>query len=197
MTVAGQAVVPVDLINIGHWLRLLLGAPTTTGTTNFIHTFARARPRCPAMRWRSATRMCRASTCAPACVPTRWRWTSRRPAQRPRPSGCWVRVRRAREPRQAARRSARLHGFTRRRGPSPAAAWRWAQVTGARLTYANGMEAVRTIRADRRVEGVIPHRPLPPARSPCALREHDAARQAQAGTSAEFALAFTSTPTAA
>jgi hypothetical protein len=31
--------VPVDLINIGHWLRLLLGAPTTTGSTNFIHTF--------------------------------------------------------------------------------------------------------------------------------------------------------------
>ena len=39
VTVAGQAVVPVDLINIGHWLRLLLGAPITTGTTNFIHTF--------------------------------------------------------------------------------------------------------------------------------------------------------------
>jgi hypothetical protein len=31
-----------------------------------------------------------------------------------------------------------------------------AQVTGARLTCANGMEAVRTIRADRRVDGVDP-----------------------------------------
>jgi hypothetical protein len=33
VTVAGSAVVPVDLINIGHWLRLLLGAPTTTATS--------------------------------------------------------------------------------------------------------------------------------------------------------------------
>ena len=40
VTVEGDVVVPVDLINIGHWLRLLLGAPTTTGTNpNFIHTF--------------------------------------------------------------------------------------------------------------------------------------------------------------
>ncbi len=38
--IAGQAVVPVDTIHIGRWLRLLLGAPTTTGTNpNFIHTF--------------------------------------------------------------------------------------------------------------------------------------------------------------
>ena len=40
VTVQGQAVVPVDLVNIGHWLRLLPGAPTTTGTSpNFSHTF--------------------------------------------------------------------------------------------------------------------------------------------------------------
>ncbi|MBX9702249.1 MAG: hypothetical protein K2X74_22625, partial [Acetobacteraceae bacterium] len=40
VTVAGDVVVPIDLVNTGHWLRLLLGAPTTTGTSpNFIHTF--------------------------------------------------------------------------------------------------------------------------------------------------------------
>lgn len=36
---AGDAVVPLDLTNIGHWLRMLLGAPVTTGTTNFTHVF--------------------------------------------------------------------------------------------------------------------------------------------------------------
>ncbi len=36
---AGDAVVPLDLSNIGHWLRMLLGSPTTTGTTDFTHVF--------------------------------------------------------------------------------------------------------------------------------------------------------------
>ena len=36
---AGDAVVPLDLTNLGHWLRMLLGAPTTTGVTDFIHVF--------------------------------------------------------------------------------------------------------------------------------------------------------------
>lgn len=38
--VQGQAVVPLDTVHIGRWLRLLLGAPTTTGSNpNFIHTY--------------------------------------------------------------------------------------------------------------------------------------------------------------
>ncbi|MBS7792169.1 hypothetical protein KTR66_19375 [Roseococcus sp. SDR] len=37
--ITGEAVVPLDLTNIGHWLRMLLGSPTTTGTTNLTHVF--------------------------------------------------------------------------------------------------------------------------------------------------------------
>lgn len=35
----GDASVPLDVTNIGHWLRMLLGAPTTSGTTNYTHVF--------------------------------------------------------------------------------------------------------------------------------------------------------------
>lgn len=37
--IAGDAVVPLDLTNIGHWLRMLRGAPITSGSTNFTHVF--------------------------------------------------------------------------------------------------------------------------------------------------------------
>jgi len=39
ITVSGDAEVPVDLMNIGYWLAMLLGAPVTTGTPNYTHVF--------------------------------------------------------------------------------------------------------------------------------------------------------------
>lgn len=39
VTVDGNVVIPIDVEGIGHWLKLLLGAPTTTGTSPKIHTF--------------------------------------------------------------------------------------------------------------------------------------------------------------
>ena len=40
-TVAGSVVVPVDLINIGYWLQMLLGDPTTTGADPYTHVYFR------------------------------------------------------------------------------------------------------------------------------------------------------------
>ncbi|HXF88310.1 MAG TPA: phage tail tube protein [Xanthobacteraceae bacterium] len=45
----GDLVVPVDLRNFGYWLKLLLGAPTTTGTGPYTHTFVSGALSLPSM----------------------------------------------------------------------------------------------------------------------------------------------------
>ena len=39
ISVEGPISVPFDVLNMGYWLKLLLGAPTTTGTGPYVHTF--------------------------------------------------------------------------------------------------------------------------------------------------------------
>jgi len=66
-----------------------------------------------------------------------------------------------------------------------------AQVTGARLTYANGMEMVRTIRADRKIEGVDPGIARCMGQVTVRFADTTLLTQAQNCTAAEFAFAFT------
>jgi hypothetical protein len=39
VTVDGSFGIPIDLVDIGFWLKMLMGAPTSAGSTNFTHTF--------------------------------------------------------------------------------------------------------------------------------------------------------------
>jgi hypothetical protein len=66
-----------------------------------------------------------------------------------------------------------------------------AQVTGAQLSYANSMEMVRTIRADRKVEGVDPGIARATGQITLRFESIDLLAQAQIGAPAEFAFAFT------
>jgi len=187
-----QAVVPVDLINIGHWLRLLLGAPTTTGTTNFIHTFASGAASLPSNAMEigypdvPSFDVCtgeRADTMEMDFTPTgaataTFGLLGQGSARTGATSG-------------GAPTSAAYTAFNKAQGSITRGGSALAQVTGARLTYANGMEAVRTIRADRRIEGVDPGIARCTGQITVRLENTTLLAQAQGGTSAEFALAFT------
>ncbi len=158
VTVQGQAVVPVDLVNIGHWLRLLLGPPTTTGTDpNFIHTYGSGAAALPSNSIEigypdvPSYDVCtgvRADTLeidfSPSGPATASFGLMGQGSVRSGTSSGGT-------PTTAAYTAFHKAQGAISRGGSPL-----GQVTGARMTYANGMEMVRTIRADRKVEGVDP-----------------------------------------
>ena len=193
VTVQGQAVVPVDLVNIGHWLRLLLGPPITTGTSpNFIHSFgsgAAALPSnsieigypdvpsydvCTGVRADTLEIDFSPSGPATATFGLMGQGSSRAGASA---GGTPV--------------SGPYTAFNKAQGSISRGGSPLAQVTGARMTYANGMEMVRTIRADRRIEGVDSG--IARCTGQVTVRFADATllTQAQNGTAAEFAFSYT------
>lgn len=193
VTVQGQAVVPIDLINIGHWLRLLLGAPVTTGTSpNFIHTFGSgaitlpsnaieiAYPDVPSFDACTGARANSLdldfSPSGPANA------TIGLMAQGSLRAGASV----AGTPTSAA-----ITLFNKAQGSIQRAGSPLAQVTGARVNFTNNMEMVRTIRADRRIEGVDPG--ISAATGQITVRFENTAllTQAQDGTAAAFDFAYT------
>jgi hypothetical protein len=193
VTVQGQAVVPVDLVNIGHWLRLLLGAPTTTGTSpNFIHTFGSGAATLPSQTVEigfpdvPSYDVCtgvRADTLeidfSPSGPATASFGLMGQGSTRGGASSGGTPV------------SATYTAFNKAHGSITRGGAALAQVTGARMTYANGMEMVRTIRADRRIEGVDPGIARATGQITARFADTTLLSQAQNGTAAEFAFAYT------
>jgi hypothetical protein len=192
VTVAGQAVVPVDLINIGHWLRLLLGPPTSTGTSpNFIHSFGSGAAALPSNsieigypdvpNYDLCTGV-RADTLEIDFSPTG-------------PATATFGLMGQGSTRGASSSggtptSAAYTAFNKAQGAISRNGSALAQVTGARLTYANGMEMVRTIRADRKVEGVDPGIARATGQITARFADTTLLTQAQNNVPAEFAFSY-------
>lgn len=168
VTVQGNAVVPIDLINIGHWLRLLLGAPTTTGVSpNFIHTYGSG----------AATLPSNAIEIAYPDVPNFDVCTGVRAGTIDvdfSPTGP-----------ATATFGLMAQGSILRNASA------LAQVTGARLNFSNTLEMVRTIRADRRIEGVDPGIGQATGQITVRFENTTLLTQAQDGTAASFEMAYT------
>ena len=193
VTVQGNAVVPIDAINIGHWLRMLFGAPTTTGTNpNFIHTFVTGAATLPSQAIEIAHpdvpnyEVCvgvRAGSLdidfsptgpAQATIGLMGQGSSRSSASA------------AGTPTSAAYTRFSKHQGSISRGGSAL-----AQVTGARLNFSNNLEMVRTIRADRKLEGIDPGVSLITGQVTTRFENTTLLTQADTGASAEFAFAYT------
>ena len=193
VTVQGQAVVPVDLVNIGQWLRLLLGPPTTTGTSpNFTHSFGSGAAALPSNsieigypdvpNYDLCTGV-RADTLEIDFSPTG-------------PATATFGLMGQGSTRGASSSggtptSAAYTAFHKAQGAISRNGAALAQVTGARLTYANGMEMVRTIRADRKVEGVDPGIARATGQITARFADTTLLTQAQNNAPAEFAFSYT------
>ncbi|MDT8333842.1 phage tail tube protein [Roseomonas gilardii] len=193
VTVEGDVVVPVDLINTGHWLRLLLEAPTTTGTNpNYTHTFGSGAATLPSQAIEigypdvPSYDVCtgiRADALEIDFSPTG-------------PATAAIKL-----IAQGSSRSGSSSGgtpvaaaytaFHKAQGSISRAGSALAQVNGARLSYSNSVEAVRTIRADRKIEGADPGIARATGQITARFADTTLLTQAQNGTAAEFAFAFT------
>jgi len=193
VTVAGSAVVPVDLINIGHWLRLLLGPPTTTGTSpNYTHRFGSGAAALPSNSVEigypdvPSDDLCtgvRADTLEIDFAPTG-------PATA---SFGLVGQGSARTGSSAGGTptAAAYTAFHKAQGSITRGGAALAQVTGAQLSFSNSIETVRTIRADRRIEGADPGICRATGRVTVRFADTTLLTQAQNGASAEFGFAYT------
>jgi hypothetical protein len=158
VTVQGRAEVPVDLEYIGDWLRLLLGPPTTTGTApDFQHVFVSGAASLPSNSIEQAmpdvpnyavSSGVRADTFqidfSPSGAATATLTLVAQGSTRLNTSSAGTPTMRD----YVAFNKAQ--GVIRRNGAS------LAQITGGQLSFSNGIEIVRTIRNDLRIEGADP-----------------------------------------
>lgn len=157
INVNGNVVVPVDVANFGHWLKALLGAPATSGTTNYTHTFTSGGTSIPDLALEVGMPEVPAFYMNAGVMVNTMELEFVRSGGARATFGCLA---------QGEDRSATSQGGT----PTAAAFTRFNQfqgsikrngsalgnVTRATLTYSNGMEAVENIRNDGKIDGVDP-----------------------------------------
>lgn len=155
--VEGNVVVPVDLRNFGHWLKALFGAPTTTGTGPYTHTFVSGAASLPSLalevgmpevpiffteagvRVNSAQLSFARSGAANATLNCIAQGESDATT-----SGGGTPT------------TATLTRFNQFQGSIKKDGLQLGNVTGAQLTYTNNLERIETIRSDGKIDGADP-----------------------------------------
>jgi hypothetical protein len=155
--VEGNVVVPVDLRNFGHWLKALFGAPTTTGSGPYTHTFASGAASLPSIslevgmpevpiffteagvRVNSAQLNFARSGAANATL----NCIAQGETDNTTTGG-------------GTPTTASLTRFNQFQGTIKKDGTQLGNVTGAQLTYTNNLERIETIRSDGKIDGADP-----------------------------------------
>lgn len=157
INVEGDVVVPVDLRNFGHWLKTLLGAPTTSGTGPYVHTYHSGATNLPSLSLEIGMPEVSAFFMNMGVRVNSMQLTFARSGGANATLNCIA---------QGESRAAASAGGT----PSEAVITRFNQfqgsvkkdgtqlgnVTGAQLTYSNNLEKIETIRSDGKIDGADP-----------------------------------------
>jgi hypothetical protein len=155
--VEGNVVVPVDLRNFGHWLKALLGAPTTTGTGPYTHTFVSGAaslpslalevgmPEVPIFFTESGVRVNSAqlSFARSGAANATLNCIAQGESDATTTGG-------------GTPTTATLTRFNQFQGSIKKDGLQLGNVTGAQLTYTNNLERIETIRSDGKIDGVDP-----------------------------------------
>lgn len=156
-TTDGDIVIPLDVENLGVWLKAAFGAPTTTGTTDKTHTFNSGgdtlpsmavevqMPRIPSFQMFAGVMLNELSfSMGTGGLLTA---TARLMAQGSSRAAATA----AGTPTAYAfTRFGNFHGSIRRNGAV------LGSIVSADVTYNNGLDAVRTIRSDGKIDGLDP-----------------------------------------
>ena len=157
VTADGDVVVPIDVENLGLWLKAAFGQPATTGTTPKTHTFQSGNWTLPSLAIEAAMPEVPRFAMYTGCVCDQLSWQMAR-------SGLLTATARllAQGETVAAASAAgtttalALQRFGHFNGAITRNGTPLGNVVSAEVTYANGLDRIETIRNDGRIEGADP-----------------------------------------
>lgn len=155
--VEGDIVVPVDLRNFGHWLRALLGDPTTTGAGPYTHTFVSGLSALPSLSLEIGMPEVPIYFINAGVRANSMQLTFSRSGAAEATINCIAQGEVSDDASAGGTPSvANIVRFNQFQGSIKKNGTLLGNVTGAQLTYSNNLERVETIRSDGKIEGTDP-----------------------------------------
>ena len=157
INVDGDIVAPVDVRNIGYWLKALLGAPTTSGKGPYAHAFASGGVNLPSLSLELGLPDVPDYSLFSGVRANSMAFNFRRSGEAQVTIGLMGQGETAaKSTRDDKPRKASYGRFSQFQGSIKRAGSPLANVTEASIAYANNLERIETIRDDGKVEGIDP-----------------------------------------